>query len=99
NRLRELEADKILKRAGDVLDDLDDLCVLLLFSVFETLVRERVRSDVAKELPASVQHPSLRSAVEDLHEAIDHGSFFRVLDPFKLQVGPGLVEEVHQVRK
>jgi len=40
-RLRHLEASQILESAGSVLADLDDLRVLLLFSVFEATVRER----------------------------------------------------------
>jgi hypothetical protein len=77
---------------------LDELCILLRFSVFESLVRERVKADVARELP-SLHHAALKDAVEAMNEALEHGSFFKVLNPFKPELGADLVEQVHQVRK
>src|SRR5260370_39211215 len=91
NRLRYLEAPQIVERSNLVLGDLDDLCILLLFSVFESLVRERVMADVARELPA-LHHAALKDAVEAMNEALEHGSFFKVLNPFKPELGADLVE-------
>ena len=80
NRLRDLQVPDILRMSGAVLGDLDDLDVLLLFSVFEAIVREYVRDEIAVELP-KVRHPILLAAVKGLNEGIESGSFFRVLDP------------------
>ena len=57
NRLRELGASEIQKWAEAVLKDLNDLCVLLLFSVVETIVRDRALKEVEEELPAP-RHPA-----------------------------------------
>ncbi len=80
-----------------VLGDLDDLCVLLLFSVFEATVRERVLADVVDELPI-VRHPALVQAIATLKDSIGQGSFYRVLDPYK-DLDVDLVEQVNQVRR
>jgi hypothetical protein len=37
--------------------------------------------------------------VEATKEAIEQGSFFKVLEPFKPDIGTDLVQQVHQVRK
>ncbi len=95
--LRQLEAAQIEKMAALVLNDLDDLCVLLLFSVFEMTVRERALSDIARELP-ELHHPILMQAVMNVNETIENGSFYRVLDAFK-SLDSSLVEEVNQVRR
>jgi hypothetical protein len=95
--LRHLDASDIRGRADLVLSDLDDLCVLLLFSVFEATVRERILADVERELPP-LHHAALRQAVAAMKEAIEHGSFYKVLDPYK-EMDAGLIEEVSQVRR
>jgi hypothetical protein len=97
NRLRHLETEEILSWSQTVLQDLDDQCVLLLFSVFEANVRSRVLKDVNREA-AAARHALVRGALSDLEEAIEHGSFYRVLDPYK-GLDVGLVEEVNQVRR
>ena len=96
-RLRYLASSVILTQSDAILAELDDLCVLLLFSVFEAIVRERVLEDVACELPA-LRHVALRHAVDALKEALEHGSFARVLEPYKGH-GADLIEEVNQVRR
>src|SRR5262249_3280628 len=97
NRLRDIEASEILSWVDAVHRDLDDLCVLLLFSVFEAIVRERALADVAAELP-SAQHPALQYAISTLNEALEHGSFYKVTEAYK-RLNPDLVEQVNQVRK
>jgi hypothetical protein len=97
NRLNELTSAKILEGAQTVLDDLDDLCVLLLFSVFEATIRERVLAEVEAELPP-LRHVTILRALDDMKEGIEHGSFFRVLDPYKA-IDANLIEEVNQVRR
>lgn len=96
-RLRQIQASEILDWVKVVLADLDDLCVLLLFSVFEATVRERALADVAAELP-TLRHPALQHAVRTLNEALEHGSFYKVTEAYKA-LDPDLVEQVNQVRK
>src|SRR5437868_2980724 len=83
--------------SGAVLDDLDDLCVLLLFSVFEALVRDQVLRGVDAEI-RSLRHPTLRRAADDARDAIEQGSFFKVLEPYK-EIEANLIELVNQVRR
>jgi hypothetical protein len=97
NALGQLQSDQVKEMSRVVLDDLDDLCVLLLFSVCEATVRERVLADVTDEMPP-VRHPALIQALEALNDTISHGSFYRVMDPYK-GLNANLVEEVNQVRR
>src|SRR5262249_1571241 len=96
-RLRQVQAPEVIDWVRVVLSDLDDLCVLLLFSVFEASVRERALADVAAELP-TVRHPALQHAVRVLNEALEHGSFYKVTEAYKT-LDPDLIEHVNQVRK
>ncbi len=97
-RLRYLAAPQALDQVEVIAADLDDLCVLLLFSVFEAIVRERALADVAAELPTPLRHPALQHAVRRLNEALEHGSFYQVTEAYKA-VNPDLIEQVNQVRK
>ena len=97
NRLGRASASQVVHRSAVVLGDLKDLCVLLLFSVFEAAVRVRVLREVREELPL-LRHSALRHAGENALEDIEHGSFFKVLEPFK-GIDADLVEQVNQVRR
>jgi hypothetical protein len=97
NRLKELTSAEILDGSRSVLDDLDDLCVLLLFSVFEATIRERVLAEVEAELPP-LRHVAIKRALDEMREGIEHGSFFKVLEPYK-DVDADLIEQVNQVRR
>jgi hypothetical protein len=96
-RLRGLEAPAILEQCETALDDLNDLGVLLLFSVFEAKVRARVLNDLDRELPL-LRHIALRSAGDAVREAVEFGSFFKVLEPYKA-IDADLIEQVNQVRR
>jgi hypothetical protein len=96
-RLQEVTSAEILDGSRTVLDDLDDLCVLLLFSVFEATIRERVLAEVEAELPP-LRHVAIKRALDEMREGIEHGSFFKVLEPYK-DVDAELVEQVNQVRR
>ncbi len=96
-RLRQIQAPEILDGVKVILSDLDDLGVLLLFSVFEATVRERALADVAAELPP-LRHPALQHAVRTLNEALEHGSFSKVTEAYKT-LDSDLSEQVNQVRK
>lgn len=71
--------------------------MLLLFSVFEAIVRERALADVAAELP-TVRHAALQHAVRTLNEALEHGSFYKVTEAYK-SLDADLIEQVNQVRR
>lgn len=96
--IRGLRPEQLSGRAAFIADHLDDLAVLVLFSVFEATVREAVLAEVKPEVER-LQHPSLRHAAAEACEAIENGSFFRVLDPFKAGGHAGLIEQVNQVRR
>lgn len=95
--LKPLSATVIQEAAQSTLNDLGDQCVLLLFSVFEALVRDHVVKSVAEEAQR-LTHPALQHAATTMQEAIEHGGFFKVLEPFKL-LDADLVEQVNQVRR
>jgi hypothetical protein len=94
---KELQAAEIDEKAHVVLEDLDDLCILFLFSVFEAIVRNRVIVDVESQLP-SIQHPALRYAIAAMRDDVEHGSFYKVLEPYKGD-DADLIENVNQVRR
>ena len=96
NQLNDLTSVEVLDKSQTVLDDLDDLCVLLLFSVFEATIRERVLAEVEAELPP-LRHVAIKRALDEMKEGIEHGSFFKVLEPYK-DFDANLIEEVNRVR-
>lgn len=89
-------------RAGEdaeyVVGQLADLAVMVLFSVFEAMVRDVVLA-AARPEAERLTNPALRAAAADALDAIAEGSFFRVLAPFKIDGHADLVEEVNQVRR
>ncbi len=58
NHLRDRAGQELAARSTRILDDLDDLAVLLMFSVFEATVRDRARADVEREAD-SIRHPAI----------------------------------------
>ncbi len=96
--IRDINPEHLKEAASFVTDQLDDLAVLVLFSVFEATVRETVLASVRPEVE-QLRHPSLRHAAKEACEAIENGSFFRVLDPFKADGNANLIEQVNQVRR
>jgi len=95
---KEYEAPEIRKLASLVTDGLDDLAVLLLFSVFESAVRDRTLDEMKRELRFAPRHPALRKAVADAREAVEHGSFGRITETYK-SLDSNLKTLVDQVRK
>lgn len=95
---RLLEASDVLTETRHSLEFLDDLAVLVLFSVFEQAVRDHVRDGAGVEADA-LTHPVLRRAAEEALRAVEEGSFFRVLEPYKGEGRADLIEEVNQVRR
>ncbi len=97
NILRHLEATEIGEMSRTVLENLDDLAVMFLFSAFEGIVRDRALEQIRAEL-RTTRHPALKQLVKDLNDTIGQGSFYRVLEAYK-ESGADLLEEVNQVRK
>ena len=103
---RRFEGHQIQAMAQEVLNELDDLAVFVLFSVFESIVRSQVAKDLQPEV-AGLRHPALQRSAQALLRNIDESSFHaNVLELFK-QDGkiPGslavnsLIEEVSRVRR
>jgi hypothetical protein len=97
NRLRQRSAAELQDMSQTILDDLDDLAVLVLFSVFEATVRARAGADVDREM-ALITHVAVKQAVKELKEAIASGSFAKVTAAFQ-KMDNDLTEQVNQVRK
>jgi hypothetical protein len=98
NAFKDYEASKIRDLASLVTNHLDDLAVLLLFSVFESTVRDRTLNEMKRELPVAPRHPALQKALADARDAIEHGSFGRITETYKSS-DPNLKTLVDQVRK
>ena len=60
-----LDSATIRDLAKRVTEDLDDLAVLLLFSVFEATVRVRTLEEMDRELEKPPRHLVLKKAVDD----------------------------------
>lgn len=96
-RLKQIEAEHIVAETDFGLDHLDDFAVLILFSAFESILRERARVDVLRERQR-LTNPIVVRILDEAARDFDQSSIFRVLDVFK---GSDviIVEEVNQVRR
>jgi hypothetical protein len=97
DHFRALDQGQVRADAQLALSRLDDQAVVVLFSSFESLVRQQVRDEIEQEVPA-LRHRALKLAAVDTLQRVDEGSFFHVLQPFK-DAHADLVEEVNQVRR
>lgn len=99
DRLRGYESAAIRDMVETIRTDLDDLAVLLLFSVFEASVRDHAQAELERELLAAPpRHPVLRKAVSDAGDAIQNGSFGRLTEAYKSR-DADLKTQVDQVRQ
>jgi hypothetical protein len=97
---KQLEPSRIVDETERSLVPLDDLAVVVLFSVFEAVVRNHLLTRIQPEAQRLVD-PVLKTAAEDAIQGVREGSFFlRVLDPLgsQGQVPPDLITQVNQVR-
>lgn len=92
-----LEEQAIVQETTFGLAHLDDLAIVVLFSVFESQVRLHVLEGIEAERQR-IQNRAIRQAVEDALDKVAEGSFFHVLQPFK-DPHADLVEHVNQVRR
>jgi|SRR5579884_2223176 len=98
--LRMLEARVIREETTRSLTPIDDLAVVVLFSVFESIVRDYLVAKIRPEA-ARLSIPILKEAADDAIRGVEEGSFYRrVLEPLKLQarIPADLVTRVDQVR-
>jgi hypothetical protein len=83
------------------LQPIDDLAIVVLFSVFESHVRDYL-VELIEPHAGRITDPILREAAEVALQGVKDGSFFgRVLEPLKRQdrVSANLVTQVDQVRE
>ncbi|WP_337176575.1 hypothetical protein [Paludisphaera sp.] len=93
----ELEKESVVASAANGRGHLDDIAVVVLFSVFEATVRRAVLDQIALE-EGGLRHRSIVDAIQAAKDRIREGSFFAVLEPFK-PLDAALIEEVNQVRR
>jgi hypothetical protein len=95
-----LEKNDIVAESDVSLMPIDDLAVVVLFSVFESRVRDYLIELIRPEAKG-INDPILKEAAEDAIRGVEEGSFYRrVLDPLKKQgrVSADLITQVDQVR-
>lgn len=100
-RLSDPTDTRVQTEARIALKPLDDLAVLVLFSVFEAIVRAKLVAQIRDEKTA-IRHAVLRQAADLAEDGIENGSFKNnVLDALKLppDADKNLIEHVNQVRK
>lgn len=100
DQFRMLTPTVIVTETAASLQPIDDLAIVVLFSVFESQVRDYLVARIKPEA-ASLTDPILKEAAEDAIQGIEEGSFYRrVLQPLKEQsrVSADLVTQVGQVR-
>ncbi|WP_337173269.1 hypothetical protein [Paludisphaera sp.] len=95
---RHLEAVDLQQHAQRVLADLDDLSVLLIFSVFEAQVRGTALAELERLLPHLPEHPVLGKAFEEAKKRINDGSFGHLTESYGTN-DPDLRTQVDQVRR
>ncbi|HVC96875.1 MAG TPA: DUF4145 domain-containing protein [Pirellulales bacterium] len=99
-KFKQIEADDIRREASRALDPIDDLGILVLFSVFESAVRDHLEG-VVEPLRATLERTVLQKAADDALEGIKYGSFANnVLTPLQDQqrITAELSDKVKQVR-
>jgi len=89
-------ASELQEKGANSLPLLDDLAIVVLFSVFESHVRQHVLGEVETE-EVTLQHRAIKHAVSEAKDRIEFGSFYRVLEPFK-DHHHDLVAQIDQIR-
>jgi hypothetical protein len=97
---RMLEASDIVDETTVSLKPIDDLAIVVLFSVFESSVRDFLVARMKPEKDA-LTDAILKAAATDAMQGVEEGSFYqRVLRPLKEQrrISGDVVTQVDQVR-
>ncbi|HEX4613523.1 MAG TPA: hypothetical protein VH092_35400 [Urbifossiella sp.] len=98
DRFKSLDPDEVRGQVEFSLPFLDDLAVVVLFSVFESIVRDNAVG-LLRDRRSPADHPVVSNTLRDAEESLREGSFFHVLEAYKGPVDVKLVEHVNQVRK
>jgi hypothetical protein len=97
---KQLEPKDIVSDTEVSLRMIDDLAVLVLFSTFESVIRDHLIALIKPEAD-TIKDPILKKAAEDAIEGVKEGSFSRrVLEPLKSQTFDldDLAAQVNQIR-
>jgi hypothetical protein len=86
-----------VRAAANATEHLDDLAVVVLFSVVEANVRGALLEQMKSE-ETQYQHRAIVEAIRTARDRIGEGSFYAVLSSFK-GTDNNLIEEVNQVRR
>lgn len=100
DEFRTLESSDIVNETATSLEPIDDLAIVVLFSAFESHVRDFLVKQISPET-AGLSHPILKEAAADALQGVEQGSFYRrVLFPLKKQesVSADLVTQIDQIR-
>lgn len=100
DQFRMLDPTVIATETAASLKPLDDLAIVVLFSVFESQVRDYLVARIKPEA-AGLTDPILKAAADDAIQGVEEGSFYRrVLFPLKEQgrVAADLITQVDQIR-
>lgn len=101
DRLRAVGADTIVEGVSFCLEPLEDLAILVLFSAFESVVRDRVLTMIEREIEEERNDRGrtlIMGVLDEAHRESRRARTFRLLRFFRTQ-DAGLVEEVNQVRR
>lgn len=93
---RNRTAAAILDDANRIEEDLEDLAVLVLFTVFEAEVRGVAQLD-AERLLRETAHPAMLSAARDLEDAIERGSFSKLTAAYQ-PMDVDMTAQIDQIR-
>lgn len=99
-QFKTIEANDVIQQTADALKPLEDLAILVLFSVFEAAVRDHIEVIVQPEAN-KLTHPILKDAASEALEGVREGSFARrILKPLQDQkrITSELSDKVNQVR-
>lgn len=97
---KQVEATDIVDDTRTSLKPIEELAVVVLFSVFESKVRDHLIELITPQ-KERITDPILKAAAEDAVQGVKEGSFYRrVLEPLKTQrrVSADLITQVDQVR-
>lgn len=100
DRFRMLEALDIVAETKVSLEPIDDLAVVVLFSVFESRVRDYL-IELIEPQAEIITDAILKEAANDAIQGVKDGSFYRrVLEPLKKQerVSSDLITQIDQIR-
>jgi len=96
-RFKSLEGSVVVEKSDNALQYLDDLAVLVIFSVFESIIRERILTQLSDER-LEIHKPQIRAIVKRARESVEKGGFSQILDVYKF-TNVSLIEEVSQVKR